>query len=63
MLLFDFFINNIASAVLNACLSTDRTGRKSRHSTSDKTTYFTAKTHVVIFLLKKNATNEVIAET
>lgn len=56
------FVNQTSFAVLNACLSTGGTGKKTTWSASSKTRYFTTFTQVVNFLLEKDATDEVILD-
>lgn len=58
-----FFMNNTASAVLNARLSDYGTDKKLSRPARSKTRNFTTFTHIVNFLVKTYATNEAVAET
>lgn len=63
MWLFHFFVNKTVSAVLKVRLNVDGTGKIHSRSASGKMRYFIAYPQVIIFLLKKYTTNEVIAKT
>lgn len=57
MWLFYFFLNKTASAVRNACLSSNNTGTKYSRLAYGNTRYFTTYPKVDNFLVKKYATN------
>lgn len=56
------YVNKAASAVLNARLSVDGTGKKYSRSATGKTRYFTTYLQVANLSLKTYATDELIAK-
>lgn len=63
MWLFDVFMNNYISVVLNALLSADRSRKILSQKMTVKPGYLTTYLQIVNFVLEKYATEEIIVKT